>query len=225
MSCLMTKPKQWHVRPTKTQISLGIRPVWSESLLSAWRKLGALATHSVQSEDSDQTGQMPRLIWVFARRTFHFVGFVMRQLKSRWFSGIWSWCKRKQKEPLKSFNDLRLKFFWFISVFESTGYLKFAKLQYVSSGFHCRVITGSLMGLCWPKLRGVAHLLSQNVFIALKGSHFWFLFLYTWHYYLSDVSLLGSVSCLLKINKNIITYTLLLKQIGSILFRKKIELS
>ena len=28
------------------------------------------------SEDSDQTGRMPRLIWVFAGRTCHFVGFV-----------------------------------------------------------------------------------------------------------------------------------------------------
>ena len=33
------------------------------------------------SEDSDQTGRMSRLIWVFAGRTFHFVGFVMRRLK------------------------------------------------------------------------------------------------------------------------------------------------
>ena len=33
------------------------------------------------SEDSDQTGWMPRLIWVFAGRTCHFVGFVMRRLK------------------------------------------------------------------------------------------------------------------------------------------------
>ena len=32
--------------------------------------------------------------------------------------------------------------------FESTAYLKFVnKLQYVSSGFRCRVITGSLMRL------------------------------------------------------------------------------
>ena len=31
--------------------------------------------------------------------------------------------------------------FWFISVFESIAYLKFAKLKYVSSGFHCLVIT------------------------------------------------------------------------------------
>ena len=57
------------VRPAKTQISLGICPVWSESSLSAWRNLGSLATHWGHSEDSDQTGWMPRLIWVFAGRT------------------------------------------------------------------------------------------------------------------------------------------------------------
>ena len=52
-----------------TQISLGIRPVWSESSLSAWRKLGSLATHRAHSEETDQTGRMSRLIWVFAGRT------------------------------------------------------------------------------------------------------------------------------------------------------------
>ena len=62
------------VRPAKTQISLGIRPVWSKSSLSAWRNLGSLATHWAHSEDSDQTGRMPRLIWGFAGRTYHFVG-------------------------------------------------------------------------------------------------------------------------------------------------------
>ena len=45
------------VRPAKTQISLGIRPVWSEFSLSAWRKLGSLATHWAHGEDSDQTGR------------------------------------------------------------------------------------------------------------------------------------------------------------------------
>ena len=73
MSRLMTKPTKWHVRPAKTQISLGIRPVWSESSPSAWRKLRSLATHWAHSEDSDQTGRMPRLIWVFAGRTCHFL--------------------------------------------------------------------------------------------------------------------------------------------------------
>ena len=65
----MTKPTKWFVRSAKTQFSLGIHPVWSELSLSAWRKLGSLATQWVHSKDSDQTGQMSRLIWVFARRT------------------------------------------------------------------------------------------------------------------------------------------------------------
>ena len=69
MSRNMSKPTKWHVRPAKTHVSLGICPVWSESLLSAWRKLGSLATHWVHSEDFDQTGRMSRLIWVFAGRT------------------------------------------------------------------------------------------------------------------------------------------------------------
>ena len=51
MSRLMAKPTKWHMRPGKSQISLGIRPVWSESSLSAWRNLGSLATHWVHSED------------------------------------------------------------------------------------------------------------------------------------------------------------------------------
>ena len=76
----MTKPTKWYVRQLKTQISLGIRPVWSESSLSAWWKLGSLATQWTHSEDCDKTGRMPRLISVFAERTFCFVGFVMRRL-------------------------------------------------------------------------------------------------------------------------------------------------
>ena len=46
------------MRTAKTQISLDIRPVWSESSLPAWRKLGPLATHWAHREDSNQTGQM-----------------------------------------------------------------------------------------------------------------------------------------------------------------------
>ena len=64
LSHLMTKQTKWHVRPAKTQISLGIRPVKSEFSPSAWRKLGSLAAHWAHTEGSDQTGRMPRLIWV-----------------------------------------------------------------------------------------------------------------------------------------------------------------
>ena len=60
------KTNKMSVCPAKTQISLGIRPVWSEASLSAWSNLGPLATHGGHREDADQTGRMPRLIWVLA---------------------------------------------------------------------------------------------------------------------------------------------------------------
>ena len=45
--------------PAKTQISLGIRPVWSESSLSAqWVAKDPVFLHA-DSEDPDQTGRMP----------------------------------------------------------------------------------------------------------------------------------------------------------------------
>ena len=47
----LTHPSSIH--PAKTQISLGIRPVWSESSLPARRKLWSSATHWAHSEDSD----------------------------------------------------------------------------------------------------------------------------------------------------------------------------
>ena len=78
----MIKPTKVPVRPAKTQLSLGIRPIWSESSLSAWRNFGSLATHWAHIEDSDQTGRMPKLVWVFARRTGHVVAFVVLRLTS-----------------------------------------------------------------------------------------------------------------------------------------------
>ena len=63
--------------PVKTQISLGIHPVWSESSLCAqWVAKDPRFLHA-DSNNSDQIGQMPRLIWVYAGCTGHFVGFVM----------------------------------------------------------------------------------------------------------------------------------------------------
>ena len=58
----MTKSTKWSVRPAKTQISLGIRPVWSESSLSDWRSTGSLATYWAHSEDSDQSWRILKLI-------------------------------------------------------------------------------------------------------------------------------------------------------------------
>ena len=59
------KTNKVSVCPAKTQISLGICPVWSESLLCAqWVAKDPRFLHA-DSEYSDQTGRMPRLIWVF----------------------------------------------------------------------------------------------------------------------------------------------------------------
>ena len=63
------KPNKMSVRPAKTQISLGIYPVWSESsLCTQWIAKDPRFLHA-DNEDSDQTGWMPRLIWVFAGHT------------------------------------------------------------------------------------------------------------------------------------------------------------
>ena len=89
MSRLMTNPTKWHVCPVKTQVSLGIQAVCSEFSLSAWRKLGSLATHWAHSEDwsdwADATAKT--LIRLDAQADLslrwahsHFVGFVMRWL-------------------------------------------------------------------------------------------------------------------------------------------------
>ena len=68
MSRDMTKTTKW-VCPQRRQISLGIHPVWSVSPLCAqWVAKDPRFLHA-DSEDSDQTGWMPRLIWVFAGRT------------------------------------------------------------------------------------------------------------------------------------------------------------
>ena len=63
----------------KTQISLGVRPGWFESLLcTQWVAKDPSFLHA-DSEDPDQTGQTRK----------HFVGFVTRQLK------FWLFCKEK----------------------------------------------------------------------------------------------------------------------------------
>ena len=68
-------------RPAKTPISLGIQSDQS-SLCAQWVVKDPVLLQA-DREDSDQTGRMPRLISVFAGRTYHFVGFVMRRLKLR----------------------------------------------------------------------------------------------------------------------------------------------
>ena len=62
----------WQNQQTDMCAQRRLRSAWASAQsdqsfsLSNWRRVGALATQRVHSEDSDQTGRMPRLIWVFA---------------------------------------------------------------------------------------------------------------------------------------------------------------
>ena len=85
------KTNKMSVRPAKTQISLGVRSVWSESSLCAqWVAKDSGFLH-VDSEDSDQTG---RMIWVFAGRTAILLvlscrGSVIKVLNNSRFTKSW----------------------------------------------------------------------------------------------------------------------------------------
>ena len=94
----MAKQTKCSEHQAKTQIRLGGSaqwPVWSDSSLCAqWIAKDPRYIHAT-GEDSDQTGRMLRLIWVFPGRTCHFIGFVMLRLilsgsqKSKRSEGSW----------------------------------------------------------------------------------------------------------------------------------------
>ena len=89
LSRRMTKPTKW--RPAKTHISLSICPVWSESSLCAhWVAKDPSFLHA-DSEDSDQTGRMPRLIWVFAGRTVILLVLSWGGSYIIWHKQVFSW--------------------------------------------------------------------------------------------------------------------------------------
>ena len=79
-------------------------------LRSAWSSTQSdQRLRCLHSEDSDQIGQMPRLIWVFAGGTCHFVGFVHAAAHmSIWIGTFQSTCnfmmKKKRKKEQKPQN-------------------------------------------------------------------------------------------------------------------------
>ena len=92
------------VCPAKTRIGLGIRPVWSESSLCAQWVAKDPSFLQADSEDPDQTGWMPRLIWIFAGHTDHFVGFVTRRLiRLSYFT--WGAINNSQYTAVCKFNE------------------------------------------------------------------------------------------------------------------------
>ena len=68
---------QWDMRPAKTQISLRIRAVWSESSLITCAFYSLRAIQRGLNENPCHTWWMYGLIWVFAGYTGLIVGFVV----------------------------------------------------------------------------------------------------------------------------------------------------
>ena len=81
---VVTKPTKWPVHPAKTQISLSIRPVWSESSLCAQGITKDPRFLRVNSKDSNQTERMPRLNWIFGGRS-HLGGFAILRIILQWW--------------------------------------------------------------------------------------------------------------------------------------------
>ena len=88
----MTKATKWHVRPAKTQISLGIHPVWSVFAVrmnKAWFLSYPVSTQRrLWSDWADAQADLS-LRWANS----HFVGFVMRWLISQNLDPPLSWNK------------------------------------------------------------------------------------------------------------------------------------
>ena len=83
MSCSMTEPTKWHMQPAKTQISLGICPVWSESSLTAQlvaKNPKVLDADSEDSSDWVDAHADPSLCW-FCHASAHIIDMrrVMRK--------------------------------------------------------------------------------------------------------------------------------------------------
>ena len=100
MSSCTTK---WHA-PNKDSDQPEYPPSLIRDFTVCMKKPWDLAIQWVHSKDSDQTGRTPRLIWVFAGRIGHFIGFVVQRLKSYLLDycretdqvGIWWWFRDYQ---------------------------------------------------------------------------------------------------------------------------------
>ena len=100
--------------------------------LSAWRKLGSLATQWAHREDSNQTGRMPRLIWVFAGRTVILLVLSCRGSYSsvlrRAFQKLWR--KRGPQYTMSLKRSILSHHFW-TSIKESRCFVSVISLKFM----------------------------------------------------------------------------------------------
>ena len=102
MSRHMIKPTKWLRSQRRLRSAWASAQFDQSSLCTQW--VAKDQAFFMWTMKTDQTGWMPRLIWVFAGCTCHFVGFVMRWLKFivkfNKFCGVWSLRFGRWKEKL-----------------------------------------------------------------------------------------------------------------------------
>ena len=76
MSHHLTKPTKWRAPREDSGSALASTQSNQSALCAQWVAKDSRFLH-VDSDDSDQTGWMPRLIWDFSGHTCHFVHFIM----------------------------------------------------------------------------------------------------------------------------------------------------
>ena len=115
LSHLMKKPAKWLCAQRRLRSAWASPQSDQSSLCTLWVAKDPSFLHA-DSKDSDQTGRMPRLIWVFAGCTYHFVGFVMRRLifqKKEFKSQSIKFAVRSWKRDAKHWRNSRL---WYMIV-------------------------------------------------------------------------------------------------------------
>ena len=88
MSHDMTKPTKWVCAQRRLRSAWASAQFDQSSLCAQWVAEGPRFLHA-DSEDSDQTGWMPRLIWVFAGRTLILLVLSCRGSYVSRFQHIW----------------------------------------------------------------------------------------------------------------------------------------
>ena len=177
----------WQNQQNDMSAKRRLRSAWSfahsdQSSLSAWRKLGSLATHWAHSEDSDQTRRVPRLICVFAGRTCHFVGFVTKRLKCLNSSQNESTRRDWVKSGLRDFwiwwgfaNIAVIRWRWRLSFgfWKSSVLVAFGSVLWIRWIVACCLKLSAWLLYIWLAIPVIRGLLPDKVRTRISGSRYW----------------------------------------------------
>ena len=121
MSCCMANPTKMSCAPGEYSDRPGHPPNLIRVTTVRMKKPWVLiATHWAHSEDSGQSGWMPRLIWVFAGCTYYFACFVMFLLKwSQWIP-----VERKGNFQLFKYWEINYVLLYLIMLFWNVWHVK-----------------------------------------------------------------------------------------------------